>query len=201
MTDASDASDASATEDAAALARYGAVLADGIDAALPGWVERSVQRLLLAWTGAADPEGGTVQPDVIVLDAQRVGVGYNVYNTTGAGQTLRYQGAAGRTMIAHFKIQNDSDAVQFLTPRGCAGTSQFKVSYFLVQPGPDIDMTQTIVDGAISIGRNPGQTETWRVVVKIKAGTPVGAKLTCRLQATIGFEGPTDVGRLIVKRV
>ncbi len=30
-------------------------LADGIDAALPGWVERSVERLLLTFRGTADP--------------------------------------------------------------------------------------------------------------------------------------------------
>lgn len=39
---------------AAAFAAYGTRLADGIDAALPGWVERSVERLLVAWSGAAD---------------------------------------------------------------------------------------------------------------------------------------------------
>jgi hypothetical protein len=43
-------------DDDAALAAYGATLADGIEAALPSWVERSVQRLLVAWTGAAAPE-------------------------------------------------------------------------------------------------------------------------------------------------
>ena len=30
-------------------------LADGVDAALPGWVERSVEHLLVAYTGSADP--------------------------------------------------------------------------------------------------------------------------------------------------
>ena len=43
------------TEDDLALAQYGAALADGIEAALPAWVERSVERLIVAWTGVADP--------------------------------------------------------------------------------------------------------------------------------------------------
>lgn len=42
--------------DAAAFSAYGARLAEGIEAALPGWVEQGVQRLLVAWTGAADAE-------------------------------------------------------------------------------------------------------------------------------------------------
>lgn len=42
-------------EDEAALARYGERLADGVEAALPGWVERSVERLARAWAGRLDP--------------------------------------------------------------------------------------------------------------------------------------------------
>ena len=44
------------TADDEAFARYGAALADGIERALPGWAERSVHRILVAWAGAADPE-------------------------------------------------------------------------------------------------------------------------------------------------
>jgi hypothetical protein len=47
--------DGGPTEDDLALARYGAALADGIEAALPGWVERSAERLIVAWSGVADP--------------------------------------------------------------------------------------------------------------------------------------------------
>ena len=42
---------------------HATALADGVDAALPGWVERSVARVLTAW------QGGT--PDPEVLDAAR----------------------------------------------------------------------------------------------------------------------------------
>ncbi len=44
------------------LVRLGAIaeaLADGIEAALPGWVERTVERLVVAWTGA--PPGHAVR--------------------------------------------------------------------------------------------------------------------------------------------
>lgn len=40
---------------AAELARLGEELADGVEARLPGWVQRAVERLLMAWSGAADP--------------------------------------------------------------------------------------------------------------------------------------------------
>lgn len=48
------------------LARLGAIaeaLADGIEAALPGWVERAVERLVVAWTGA--PPGPAVRADAV----------------------------------------------------------------------------------------------------------------------------------------
>ena len=38
-----------------ALAEQARALADGVDAALPRWVERSVERLLVAYSGSADP--------------------------------------------------------------------------------------------------------------------------------------------------
>ncbi len=39
-----------------ALSEAGQALADAVERALPGWVTRSVERLLVAWTGSADPE-------------------------------------------------------------------------------------------------------------------------------------------------
>ena len=42
-------------DDAAALAAYASALADGIEQALPGWVERSVERLLMAYRGSVLP--------------------------------------------------------------------------------------------------------------------------------------------------
>lgn len=41
-------------DDEARLAEYAAALADGIEAALSGWVVGSVERVLVAWSGAAD---------------------------------------------------------------------------------------------------------------------------------------------------
>lgn len=38
---------------------HATALADAVEAALPGWVERSVTRIVVAWTGEA-PDAGTV---------------------------------------------------------------------------------------------------------------------------------------------
>jgi hypothetical protein len=38
------------------MGEYASALADGIEAALPGWVEDSVTRLMMAWTGAVSPD-------------------------------------------------------------------------------------------------------------------------------------------------
>lgn len=41
-------------DDEGRLAEYAVVLADGVEAALPAWVVRSVERVLVAWAGTAD---------------------------------------------------------------------------------------------------------------------------------------------------
>jgi hypothetical protein len=46
--------DVSDPSDDARLADYARVVADGIDEALPAWVERSVEQILVAFTGRAD---------------------------------------------------------------------------------------------------------------------------------------------------
>lgn len=153
----------------------------------------------------APPEGNTIQPDSMIVGVNGgIVTGNNVYNKTGAGQTRTSTAPAGSTVIVNFRMQNDSDEVQFLSPQGCASTTHFKVKYFLPQsPNPDIDVTNTITSGGLSVGRNPGQTETYRVVVKVKGTAPRGATLNCRLKVTINAKGPNDprdVALLVVRR-
>ena len=54
-------------DDERALATYGLALADAVTAALPGWVVRSVERVLLAWQ-----DGRPVDPHVLA-DAAAAG--------------------------------------------------------------------------------------------------------------------------------
>ena len=147
---------------------------------------------LSAPAGAAEPEAGVIQPDAIVLKNNGTGpAGDNVYNDDGLNQTRVRGVARGGTANFLFRMQNDSDTTQFLTPDGCSGNIFFRVRYFI--PGtPDIDVTATIADGLLSVGRNPQQTETYRVAIKAKASAPVGAVYQCRLKVTINRKGPDD---------
>ncbi|MEX2659577.1 MAG: hypothetical protein WD232_07765, partial [Acidimicrobiales bacterium] len=45
------------------LAEVGAELADAVAAAVPGWVERSVERLAVAWSGTLDAAAGAAARD------------------------------------------------------------------------------------------------------------------------------------------
>jgi hypothetical protein len=47
---------ASDSDDAVTLAGHAAALADGIERALPGWVERSVEQWLVAYRGRIEPD-------------------------------------------------------------------------------------------------------------------------------------------------
>ena len=153
--------------------------------------------------GAQAPEVGAVQPDAILLKPNGTSVaGRNIYNETGLNQTLVRGGTPGTTVNTLFRIQNDSDSTKSLTPQGCSGNTFFRVRYFLRQsPGPDIDITSSITGGVLSIGRNPGQTETYRVEVKVKSSAPVGATYDCLLSVRIARKGPdpTDVAKLTVR--
>ncbi len=161
--------------------------------------------LTSAPVGAAPPEPAAVQPDAIVTKPDGTGaIGDGVYNTDGTNQTKTRTVAAGTTFVALFRMQNDSTAVQFLTPTGCASNANFKVKYFLPQtPNPDIDVTSSITSGALSVGRNPGQSETYRVVIKVKGTAAAGAVLRCRLSVRINVKGPDDpldVAKLVIRR-
>ena len=52
---ASAASEPTLADDEAVLADHARALADGIESALPGWVERCVVRILAAWGGEVTP--------------------------------------------------------------------------------------------------------------------------------------------------
>jgi len=60
-----DGPDAALSDDER-LAAYADELADGIDAALPGWVEAQVRRIMLAWSGGF--------PDDVRAEAGRAGI-------------------------------------------------------------------------------------------------------------------------------
>jgi hypothetical protein len=54
--DPDDPDDPDDPSDIAALAGYAQTLADGVEAAVPAWVERCVERILLAYRGRIEPD-------------------------------------------------------------------------------------------------------------------------------------------------
>jgi hypothetical protein len=145
--------------------------------------------------GAPAPEGVVIQPDAMITKVDGTGVvGNNIYNRSGLNQTKVRGMVPGSTVNFIFRMQNDSDDVRFLTPQGCSGNTFFKVRYFLPQtaPNPDIEVTDSITAGALSVGRNPGQSERYRISIKAKATAPEGAQFNCRLKVTINRKGPDD---------
>ncbi len=167
----------------------------------------AVVALLLVGSGSAVADAATEgtgnQPDAMV---RRTGIvaftGNNRYNSNGTNQTLSRTAPPGVMVSYGFRMQNDGDTVDFLTPSGCAGGPRFLVRWFLPQPGDDIDITSSIVAGALSVGRNPGQSEDYRVEVTVRNAAPLGAALDCRFRVTTG-SAPNqlrDVARLVVRR-
>jgi uncharacterized delta-60 repeat protein len=57
-------------------------------------------------------------------------LGSNIYNTTGAGQTLDFGLGNKTTKSAYFGIQNDGSAADSFKVKGTPGNSDFTVNYF-----------------------------------------------------------------------
>ena len=108
-------------------------------------------------------------------------VGSNIYNTTGSGQTVTVR--AKRTGKATFDlaIQNDGTLANTFKVRGTGNKPGFVVRYF----AGTTDITAAVKNGVYRV-RNlaPGQTKTLRIVVKVKAGTPIGTVRSWLVTAT-----------------
>ncbi len=130
--------------------------------------------------------------------------GNNIYNSTGANQTVRGQVARSRRVNYVVSAQNDSSGPTRLTIRGAGSQGAFTVRY-LSADGRDI--TPAVTAGTYSTSRlDPGQTATIRVAVSVKASTPACAA-PCRAQLTrkvvVGSAVDplqTDTVRIIVAR-
>jgi hypothetical protein len=111
-------------------------------------------------------------------------VGNNVYNTTGASQTVLAKVLRGRKATFFVKVQNDgrvADSFRILGPGGKPG---FAVRYLAGASGSN-EITGAVKAGTYTLGNlAPGQTRVFRLVVKVKAGATVGALRTWLVRAT-----------------
>lgn len=178
-----------------------------------GTVRRSISRavalgviaVLLATLGAApataqadDEYPLPEQPDMHVSKNGRTYVGDNLYNKTGAGQTLSRNAARGTTVRFYVRMQNDGDQATDVRFQGCAGNRSFAVRYFGVTPVL-VDYTSQVVAGATGLLPH-GSTLPWMVEVKVKRAAAAGATLNCKFKVSATGTGLSDAIVMTVRR-
>ena len=130
--------------------------------------------------------------------------GNDIYNSTGASQTVRGQVARGRRVNFVVSAQNDTSSPTRLTLRGAGSQGAFTVRY-LSADGRDI--TPAVTAGTYATSRlEPGGVAAIRVEVSVLASSP-RCSAPCRAQltrtVTVGSAGDpiqTDTVRIIVAR-
>ena len=122
------------------------------------------------------------RPDAHVrIGATGVWAGDNVYNTTGDRQTRSVNVGARGTGTFYARIQNDGEVTEPMRVKGTAGTTRFNATYFA---GTE-DVTAAVVNGTYETAPiAPGANVKLKVVIKARAGTPVGASFTASVKAT-----------------
>jgi hypothetical protein len=88
-------------EDAAALARHATALADGIERALPGWVERSVARVLIAYRGRVEPAEAAAAVQAGDAAARELGPGIRALLLTDVDEQRTGPLALARRAVAY----------------------------------------------------------------------------------------------------
>src|SRR5690606_26808496 len=103
-------------------------------------------------------------------------------NTTGTNQTRSVTVGAGGTATFYARIQNDGEVTEPMTVKGPATTTQFRIAYY---DGAGADITPAVTTGTYQTDPlAPGANVKIKVVIKARAGTPVGASVTAKVKAT-----------------
>lgn len=104
--------------------------------------------------------------------------GDDVYNTTGAGQTVGGGAARGGTVTYFVSVQNDASFAAALRLRGTASTTRFRIKYTANGSG----ITNGVTAGTyLTPVLAPQATFTVKVQVTVATNAPVGASLTAGL--------------------
>jgi hypothetical protein len=101
-------------------------------------------------------------------------VGSNIYNTTASGQTTLRKARRGAKATFDIAVQNDGSLPNTFRVRGQGNKRGFTVKYFAGLSGTT-DITTAVTAGTYTLTNLPvGATRYLRIVVKVKAGTPIG---------------------------
>ncbi len=124
-----------------------------------------------------------VRPDAHVrIGTTGVWAGNDVYNTTGTNQTRSVTVGAGGSATFYARIQNDGEVTERVALKGTATTSRFRITYY---DAVGTDITSQVTTGTYQTEPlAPGAQVKVKVVIKARAGTPVGAAVTAKVKAT-----------------
>lgn len=118
------------------------------------------------------PPSLTPHPDALLLLNAHVGIGNDLYNTDGTGQTLGAKVSRGASKTFFVLIENDAQAADGFTVHGDASTPGFAVRYFVGQT----NVTAAVVAGTYSFPSvASGDLRLLRAVVTATGAAPHGA--------------------------
>lgn len=143
-----------------------------------------VQEVLTLATGPVH------QPDAqIRLARQTAFAGDDVYNLTGAGQTRSTTAAPGQRRTFVVRLQNDGNATDGFTVRGCSAAAGFSVRYLAGTSGTT-NITSAVTTGTYAVaGLAPGAAAALRAEVTVLAGARRGTVQSCLVTATSQSSG------------
>ena len=130
-------------------------------------------------------------------------VGDGIHNRTGKRQTVTASVGAGNSRVFTVLVHNVGIVTANYTLIGSARTAGFDVQYSEVT---DADITAAVVSGTYQINNLlPGTYKELKLTVVVKAGAPIGAVKTCRIDvrpvgATDAAGADTVKARVTVKR-
>ena len=120
--------------------------------------------------------------------------GRDIYNTTGAKQTVAVRMEDGEGVRFWITVENDGDQADTITVHGCQGTRQFKVNKVLMgkHKRPDwqaINVTKRFKEGTLEFSFPPG-SEGMKKVFTLNILAPTMAEgVTHRCVVTMRSDG------------
>src|SRR5262245_61938694 len=140
----------------------------------------------------------TFQPDGRIRLGAGAPVGNDVHNTSASGQSRSANVGNLGTATFTATIQNDGNTATAVRLQGAGTTNRFTVTY----RNGATDVTAAVVAGTFQTASlAPGATQDLTVIIKAKAGTPLGTSLS-RLVTATSVSNPTtkDAVRAVVTR-
>ncbi len=145
--------------------------------------------------------GGTpiYKPDAqLKLSTSTSFVGDNVYNTTGAGQTISAKGKRGKKVTIVIAVQNDGNNSDTFTLKGTGSQKGFKAAYLQGSAGTTSLTTQIVAGTYTTLGVGPTSSVDVRLVITVSKTALVGSHKTWTLLATSNGD-PTKKDAVKVK--